>query len=205
MLWRSTRYKEIFGEGSGMVKEVKVAFLKKECVSWDLRHECVRARSLQSCPTPCDPLDCSPPGSSVHGIFQARILEWVVVPSSRRTSRSRIKHVSAMSAALTGGFFTTRGTWETHLYVHLYVYTLFILTCTFILPHGLGFYYPGSECLGEGNGNPLQYSCLENSVDRGAWWAAVYGVAQSRTRLKWLSSSSSSRMSSNFRSSTIFY
>ena len=42
---------------------------------------------------------------------------------------------------------------------------------------------------GEGNGTPLQYSCLENSVDRGAWWAAVYGVAQSRTRLKWLSSS----------------
>ena len=39
----------------------------------------------------------------------------------------------------------------------------------------------------EGNGNPLQYSCLENPVDRGAWWAAVYGVAQSWTRLKWLS------------------
>ena len=43
---------------------------------------------------------------------------------------------------------------------------------------------------GEGNGNPLQCSCLENPRDRGAWWAAVYGVAQSRTRLKWLSSSS---------------
>ena len=41
---------------------------------------------------------------------------------------------------------------------------------------------------GEGNGNPLQYSCLENPRDRGAWWAAVYGVAQSRKRLKWLSS-----------------
>ena len=43
---------------------------------------------------------------------------------------------------------------------------------------------------GEGNGNPLQYSCLENPRDGGAWWAAVYGVPQSRTRLKWLSSSS---------------
>ena len=42
-------------------------------------------------------------------------------------------------------------------------------------------------CIG-GNGNPLQYSCLENPRDRGAWWAAVCGVAQSRTRLKWLSS-----------------
>ena len=44
---------------------------------------------------------------------------------------------------------------------------------------------------GEGNGNPLQCSCLENTGDRGAWWASVYGVAQSRTQLKWLSSSSS--------------
>ena len=45
--------------------------------------------------------------------------------------------------------------------------------------------------IGEGNGNPLQCSCLENPRDGGAWWAAVYGVAQSWTRLKWLSSSSS--------------
>ena len=44
---------------------------------------------------------------------------------------------------------------------------------------------------GEGNGNPLHYSCLENPMDGGAWWAAVHGVAKSRTRLKWLSSSSS--------------
>ena len=47
------------------------------------------------------------------------------------------------------------------------------------------------SCIGEGNGNPLQCSCLENPRDRGAYWAAVYGVAQSRTRLKQLSSSSS--------------
>ena len=47
------------------------------------------------------------------------------------------------------------------------------------------------SCIGGGNGNPLQCSCLENPKDDGAWWAAVYGVAQSRTRLKQLSSSSS--------------
>ena len=47
------------------------------------------------------------------------------------------------------------------------------------------------SCIGEGNGNPLQYSCLENPRDGGAWRAAVYGVTQSRTRLKQLSSSSS--------------
>ena len=45
--------------------------------------------------------------------------------------------------------------------------------------------------IGEGNGNPLQCSCLENLRDRETWWAAVYGVIQSQTRLKWLSSSSS--------------
>jgi len=45
-------------------------------------------------------------------------------------------------------------------------------------------------CIGEGNGKPLQCSCLENPRDGGAWWAAIYGVAQSRTRLKRLSSSS---------------
>ena len=46
------------------------------------------------------------------------------------------------------------------------------------------------SCTGEGNGNPLQYSCLEDPRDGGAWCAAVYGVAQSQTRLKRLSSSS---------------
>ena len=47
------------------------------------------------------------------------------------------------------------------------------------------------SCIGEGNGNPLQCSCLENPRDGGAWWAAVYGVAQGRTRLKRSSGSSS--------------
>ena len=53
--------------------------------------------------------------------------------------------------------------------------------------HRLHFYFSLSY-IGEGNGNPLQYSCLENPRDRGAHWAALYGVAQSWTRLKRLSS-----------------
>ena len=52
------------------------------------------------------------------------------------------------------------------------------------------------SCIGEGNGNPLQCCCLENPRDGGAWWVAVYGVTQSRTRLKQLTSSSSSSMHS---------
>ena len=58
------------------------------------------------------------------------------------------------------------------------------------------------SCIGEGNGNPLQCSCLENPRDEGAWWAAVYGVAQSWTWLKQLSSSSS--MSHSKLSSDVF-
>ena len=50
------------------------------------------------------------------------------------------------------------------------------------------------SCIGEGNGNPLQCSCLENPRDGGAWWAAVYGVAQSQTRLMWHSSWESSKL-----------
>ena len=54
----------------------------------------------------------------------------------------------------------------------------------------LHFHFSSLSCIGEGNGNPLQCSCLENPRDVGAWWAAVSGVAQSRTQLKRLSSSS---------------
>ena len=82
----------------------------------------------------CDPLDCSPPGSSDHGSSQARILEWVAMPISSGSSQPR--------------------NWALVSYVS-----------------------------GEGNGTPLQYSCLENPMDGGASWAAVHGVAKSQTRL----------------------
>ena len=60
-------------------------------------------------------------------------------------------------------------------------------------PRGVGHDWVTSlSCTGEGNGNPIQCYCLENPRDGGAWWAAIYGVAQSWTRLKQLSSSSSS-------------
>ena len=62
---------------------------------------------------------------------------------------------------------------------------LFSCWCPFVLTN----LKTTSPINGEGNGTPLQYSCLENPMDGGAWWAAVYGVAQSRTQLKRLSSS----------------
>ena len=57
-------------------------------------------------------MDCNPPGSSVHGILQARTLKWVAISSSRASSDPGIQTVSLMSPALAGRFFTTSATWE---------------------------------------------------------------------------------------------
>ena len=69
---------------------------------------------IQPCLTLCDPMDCSPPGSSVHGILQARILERGAMPSPRGSSQPRDETQFLMLLALAGGFFTTGTTWEVH-------------------------------------------------------------------------------------------
>ena len=66
----------------------------------------------QSDPTFCDPTDCSPPGSSVHGILQARILDWFAISYSRGSSFAGTKPTSLTSPALAGGFFPSRTIWE---------------------------------------------------------------------------------------------
>ena len=69
--------------------------IRKNMFIWSCIHA---SKSLQSCPTLCDPIDCSPPGSSVHGILQARILEWVAISYSRGSSQPRDwTHVSDIS------------------------------------------------------------------------------------------------------------
>ena len=75
---------------------------------------CMCAKLIQLCPTLWDAMDCNPPGSSVHGILQARILEWVAVPSSRGSSDPGTKPISLVSSALAGGFFGTSAIWEAH-------------------------------------------------------------------------------------------
>ena len=82
------------------------------------------AKSLQSCLTLCDPMGCSPPGFSVHGILQARILEWVAGLFTRGSSQPGDQtHVSLRFSALVGRFFTTSTTWEApYMYVCVYVY-----------------------------------------------------------------------------------
>ena len=84
-----------------------------------LLYACMHAQSLQSCPTLCNPEDCSLPGSSVHGILQARIVEWVAMPSSRRIylpDPAGNQPTSLMYPALAGRFFTTSATWKAHIY-----------------------------------------------------------------------------------------
>ena len=62
--------------------------------------ECMCAKSLQSCPTLCDPMDCSTSGSSVQGTLQARLLEWLAVPSSRESSQPGIEPTYLMSTCI---------------------------------------------------------------------------------------------------------
>ena len=70
------------------------------------------AKSLQSYPTLYDPVDCCLPGSSVHGIFQARILEWIAMPSSGDLPNPGFKPTSLMSPAWANMFFNTSNGWE---------------------------------------------------------------------------------------------
>ena len=70
------------------------------------KYTCLCAQSLRSCPTLCDTLDCSPPGSSVHGILQSRILEWVAMPWSRVSSQPRDWTCISCISCIAGGFFT---------------------------------------------------------------------------------------------------
>ena len=82
-------------------------------------HVCKHAKPLQSCPTLCNPMDCTLLGSSLQGIIQARILEWVACPPPGDLPNPGIfpahglNPASLMSPALASGFFTTSATWET--------------------------------------------------------------------------------------------
>ena len=116
-------------------------------------------------------MDCSPSGFSVHAILQARILEWVAMPVSRRSGPTDQTQVSYMDMAI--------------LYHFNY---LGKNPCANVGNVGDVGLIPGSgRPPGERHGNPLQSSCLENPMDRGAWQATIYGVTKSQTWLKWLS------------------
>ena len=185
----------------------------------------------RSCLTFSDPIDCNPPGSSVHGISQARILEWVAIsflgnlpnlgikPASPAWQVDSLPHTEPLEKPL-------------HEYDRCSINMCWMINETFRFQHKFNFlkeasfqeknYIPllyiriafygllqwlrskkstcnagdtgdihsilGSErSPGEGNGNPLQYSLLENAMDRGGWWTTVHSIAKSWTWLQWLS------------------
>ena len=182
-----------------------------------------------------DPMDCSPPDSSVHGILQSRILEWVAILFSRGSSQPRDwTEVSTIA----GRFFTDWATREAYIALAMVLSLILqfssvqLLSCVWLFAtHGpqhakeqwnktwardgswavprcshplpsptstrggsdskesaCNVGDPGlisglGRCSAEENGYPLQYSCLENAMDRGAWRTTVHGVAKSRTGL----------------------
>ena len=145
--------------------------------------QCMKVKSesevAQSYPTLCDPRDCSLPGSSVHGIFQARVLEggaigyapYFPLPITVNTGLFNFCIIDIL-----GWIILCFGC---HL-ASLVAQTVKVSAYNAGDPGS----FPGSgRPPGAGNGNALQYSCLENPMDGGAWWAAVDGVPKSRTRL----------------------
>ena len=111
--------------------------------------QCLKVKSesevAQSFPTLSDPMDCSPPGSSVHGIFQARVLEWVAIAFSNLLYICTLKY----------------------MYLSLDAQLVFFLELLVLFSITIFRWSRGRD--GDGNGNPLQYSCLENPMDGGAW------------------------------------
>ena len=140
-------------------------------------------------------MDCSPPGSSVHGILQARILEWIAICFSRGSYWLRDW---TQVSCIAGKLFTVWATREalrswtgpenSWLYTNSQIYATAI--------DGASGKGPAYQCWRQGfnpwvgkipcgrYGYPLQYSCLENPMDRGAWWATVHRGTKSRTQLK---------------------
>ena len=145
------------------------------------------AKSLQLCSTHCDPVDCSLPVSSVHRILQARLSEWVAM-SSRGSSQ-----IQGSNSCLLGLLHWPVGCLplappprkpENSLISPQNINCIFsIWPSSSTLDTSLENWNKNIS-IGEGNGNPLQYSCPENPMDRGAWWATVHEIAKSQA---WLS------------------
>ena len=91
-------------------------------VAGDMVLTALHAKSLQSCPALCDPVDFRPPDSSVHGVLQARILEWIALAFSRGSSQARDQtHIACVSPASAGRFLTTEPSGKTLLYLTRYL------------------------------------------------------------------------------------
>ena len=154
-------------------------------------HQCVCVcvcvyTHTQSCLTLCDPMNCSPPGSSVHGISQVKILEGVAISYSWWSSRPRNR---TCISCIGRWILHHHATWEAHA-TRPPPFPLRQMQRRTRLPRWLSDresacntgdvgWIPGSgRSSGEGNGNPLHYSYLENLIVRDAWLATVHGVTK---------------------------
>ena len=178
-----------------MVLESQVCFSALLCFPILIIYMSVAAaaKSLQSCSTLYDPIDGSPPGSPIPGILQAKTLEWVTISFSNAwkwkvkvKSLSRVRlfvtpWTAAYQAPPSMGFSMDARVLELGAIVFAVVKNLFANAGD---AGGLTSILELGSSPGEGHGNPLPYSCLENPIDKGAWWATVQGVAKIRTRLR---------------------
>ena len=101
---------------------------------WSLTYTCMHAQLLQPCLTLCNPMFYNPPGSSVHGISQARILEWVVISFSRDLPDPGIKPESLASPVLAGGFFRVWDIWVLIVALQITCYVALGISCSFSEP-----------------------------------------------------------------------
>ena len=151
----------------------------------------MHAKSVHSLQTLCDTTDCSPPGSSVHGIFQARLLEWIAMLSFRGScwprDRTHVSHVSLIGRQV---LYHEHHLGSPNSYITYLISNVFLgfssgpdgkeSSCNARDP---GSIPESGRSPGEGNGYPLQYSCSEYPMDRVPWWATVHRITKSRTRL----------------------
>ena len=148
----------------------------------------------QLCPALCDPMDCNPPGSSVHEIFQARILEWVAISFSNAWKwKVKVKLLSRVRPSATP--WTAALVRQVKRMVTTGLKTVIWSPIRWNEPvvidskesarnaGDLGLIPRSGRSPEEGNSYSHQYSCLENSMDRGAWRATVHGVAKSWAQL----------------------
>ena len=146
----------------------------------------------QLCLTFCDPMDCRLPGSSVHGILQAGILEQVVISFSKGSSQPRFQTHNSVSPALVGWFLYQLSHQVYKVSEKLFQYLSILRIESFTVwaskesacnAGDLGLTPGLGRSPGIRHSKPLQYSILENSMDRGAWQTTVHGVTKSQTQL----------------------
>ena len=153
-----------------------------------MRQTSLRSGSVkvtQLCLTLCSPMDCSLPGCSGHRIPQVRILEWVAFPSAGDLPNPAMEPRSSV-------LLVDYSQSEPLLRMTAQNLELGFPSGSVVkesacnagdVAKAVGSILGSGRSPGKGNGNPLQYSYLGNSMGRGAWWATVHGVAKSWTRL----------------------